>query len=292
MAATPGGIFSKAKKQWLQADIDLVGDSVKGALLNAATPDFTAAGWGGYADVSGELATANGYTAGGVSLAGKTLTLTDANSWATARAPSTAYVVGNIVKPASGNGFVYRCVVAGTTGADVVPTANTNASPSVLTANGNGLANGNAVTVAGVTTATAFNAALVVNAATTSTWDALLASTFAQVNAPGVGGWGSATIVPTWPTVIGQQITDGTVTWVCFASTVLSYAFTAPAWNITGAGITADALLIYKSGTGTGTSPIANPLVAVLPFGTTMVAAGGTLTVNLDATAFALDFGG
>lgn len=69
-------------------------------------------------DLTGELATGAGYTAGGVTVAGSR-TLTVANSWGTQRANSTAYTVGTIVRPATGNGFLYRATNSGTTGASV-----------------------------------------------------------------------------------------------------------------------------------------------------------------------------
>lgn len=65
------------------------------------------------ADVTNEVA-GTGYTAGGTTLASKTITYAPADSWATARANSTAYLVGDIVRPATGNGHLYRCIVAGT----------------------------------------------------------------------------------------------------------------------------------------------------------------------------------
>lgn len=64
-------------------------------------------------DVTNEI-TGTGYTAGGVTLASKTITYTDANSWGTARANTTAYAVGDIVRPATGNAHLYRCIIAGT----------------------------------------------------------------------------------------------------------------------------------------------------------------------------------
>lgn len=64
------------------------------------------------ADVTNEVS-GTGYTARGVALGSKTITYTAANSL-TARANSTAYAVGDIVRPASGNGHAYRCIVAGT----------------------------------------------------------------------------------------------------------------------------------------------------------------------------------
>lgn len=65
-------------------------------------------------DLSNELSTAGGYTSGGVTLTSPTVTYTVANSWGTSRANSTAYTVGQIIRPSTGNGFLYRCAVAGT----------------------------------------------------------------------------------------------------------------------------------------------------------------------------------
>lgn len=83
---------------------------------NRLTHDYTD-------DLTNELATANGYTVGGV-VAAASRTLTMANSWGTSRANSTAYTLGTVVRPATGNGFLYRCVVAGTSGGSI-PTYGT-----------------------------------------------------------------------------------------------------------------------------------------------------------------------
>lgn len=74
-------------------------------------------------DLTNELATAAGYTQGGV-VSVATRTRTVANSWGTSRANSTAYTVGTVVRPATGNTFLYRCIVAGTSGGSI-PTFGT-----------------------------------------------------------------------------------------------------------------------------------------------------------------------
>lgn len=65
-------------------------------------------------DLTNELTTLGGYTAGGLAIGSPVMTYTAANSWSVVRANSTAYVVGDVYRPAAANGFLYRCVVAGT----------------------------------------------------------------------------------------------------------------------------------------------------------------------------------
>lgn len=91
---------------------DFLSDTIKAALTTSAyTPNLDTHET--FADVTNEI-TGTGYTAGGVALASKTITYTAADSWGTARANATAYVVGDIVRPSTGNGHLYRCIVAGT----------------------------------------------------------------------------------------------------------------------------------------------------------------------------------
>lgn len=68
-------------------------------------------------DLTNELGTANGYTAGGIALTTEALAYTAANSWTTQWAASTAYAVDRIVRPTTGNGRLYRVAVAGTSAA-------------------------------------------------------------------------------------------------------------------------------------------------------------------------------
>lgn len=75
-------------------------------------------------DLTNELAASGGYSTGGVTLTSPTTTYTAANSWGTTWAASTAYTVGQIIRPATGNGYLYRCAVAGTSGAST-PTFST-----------------------------------------------------------------------------------------------------------------------------------------------------------------------
>lgn len=66
-------------------------------------------------DLTSELATAGGYTVGGIPAGVVARTHTVANSWATTRAASQAYTVGDVVRPVAANTFLYRATTSGTT---------------------------------------------------------------------------------------------------------------------------------------------------------------------------------
>ncbi len=113
--AASANIYAQALKQAWQGAIALTTDTLKMALLGSGyTPNLTADNH--WSDISSHEITGTGYTAGGVTLTSVTLTLTAANSWSVQWAALTAYTYGQIVRPAVGNGFLYRCVVAGTSG--------------------------------------------------------------------------------------------------------------------------------------------------------------------------------
>lgn len=120
-----------AKAKALAGDLDYPADDIRLALMAAAyTPaaPLTSQWW---ADVvASELANGSGYTTNGVALANKSAAVTEANSWGTSRAATTAYTTGQIVRPASGNGHLYRAQSSGTTGSST-PTYPTTVGDQV-----------------------------------------------------------------------------------------------------------------------------------------------------------------
>lgn len=120
----------KAKAKALAGTLNYSADDIRVALMASGyTPaaPLTSEFWG---DVVASELSATGYVANGVALTTKTLTVTEANSWAVARANTTAYAIGNIVRPATGNGHLYRAQTAGTSGGSV-PTFPTTAGDQV-----------------------------------------------------------------------------------------------------------------------------------------------------------------
>lgn len=68
------------------------------------------------AQLTNELPTSGGYTVGGLPVGSLALVQTAANAWSRQWAATTAYAVGDTIRPTSGNGHLYQCVVAGTSG--------------------------------------------------------------------------------------------------------------------------------------------------------------------------------
>lgn len=197
MAAT-SNVFASAIDQAFGGFINYPSDTIKMALLTAsATPNLGT--WVHYSDLTNEVASGSGYTTGGVTLGTKTHTTTVANSWSVSAAISTAYNVGDVVRPSTGNTWLYVCVVAGT----------------------------------------------------------------------------SSGTAPTWPTVVGATVTDGSVTWANVGESATVYSSAAASW--TSATFSAAYGAIYDSTSGVGTT---EPLIALVNFGTTLSPSAGTLTVT------------
>lgn len=115
--------YRNALVKFVNKEADWDSDSIKVTLHTSTySPNLDTHAY--VSDLTNELAASGGYSTGGVTLTSPTVTYTAANSWGTQRANSTAYTVGQIVRPATGNGFLYRCAVAGTSGGSI-PTYGT-----------------------------------------------------------------------------------------------------------------------------------------------------------------------
>jgi hypothetical protein len=152
-------------------------------------------------DLSNELTTGGGYTAGGLAIASPTRTYTAANSWATQRANSTAYVAGDVVRPATGNGLLYMATTSGTTGGTV----------------------------------------------------------------------------PTYPTVLGQTVADGGVTWECIGSGIVVFGCSDPSWSTATFGPARGAALSDRT-PGTAAT---QPLIGYVDYGTDKTGGGLAFTIQL-----------
>lgn len=145
-------VYGQFNKSLATGLINFSSDTIKAMLLSAYTVGTTVdtAQFLNTVTAAGTETTGSGYSAGGATLGSKTVTYTAAASWGTSRANSTAYTVGDVVRPATSNGYVYQCVVAGTS-AGSIPTY-----PTVI---------GTTVTDGGVTWVCQGTGALVVDAA-------------------------------------------------------------------------------------------------------------------------------
>ena len=206
MPTITGYFYGKAFTTLANKEADLNSDTLKLMLLSSSyTPDRDAHDY--VDDVVANEVTGTGWSAGGVTLTTVTIGYVAANSWATARANSTAYSKNAVVRPATGNGYLYQAITAGTSGGSI----------------------------------------------------------------------------PTYPTVIGDTVTDGTVTWMCVAKG----AFKLAADNVATSGVTVtDARygVIYDSTPGTNAT---RPLVVLLDHGSAQAATAGTFNYTWDATGIA-----
>jgi hypothetical protein len=91
-------------------------------------------------------------------------------------------------------------------------------------------------------------------------------------------GGSSGSAAPAWPTVPGQVVTDGTVSWSAIGAGAVALAAAALQW----ASFTAGFRYIVLSDR-TNVSPAAQPLLAVADMGGTASGSGGNLDVIFDA---------
>lgn len=200
--------YGAAGTKMLNKEIDWDTDAINATLHTAAytenldTHDYVD-------DLTNEVAAGAGYTTGGKVLASKTIGYVAANSWAQVHAVSTAYNLGEVRRPSTGNGFLYRVSVAGT----------------------------------------------------------------------------SAAAAPTWPTVAGQTVTDGGVTWTCVGRGALVLDAADLSWAT--ATFTARKIVLSDRTPGTAAT---QPLIAVGDFGSDQVAGGGNFDVQFDAGGILVGF--
>lgn len=111
-------LYRSAPVRFLNKEVDFNSDALVWTLhTNTYVPNFDTHQVTN--DLTNELATGGGYTAGttgggGLAIASPTMTYTAANSWTVVRANTTAYALGDIIRPAATNGFLYMVSVAGT----------------------------------------------------------------------------------------------------------------------------------------------------------------------------------
>ena len=199
--AAAGDVYANAPYYAFTGKISWLTGTIKAALFGSGYTPATDLTEPFFSSITGEIS-GTGYTAGGQALTSLSATVTEANSWSLTAATTHAYVLGDVVKPSGGNGFLYQCVVAGTSG-------------------------------------------------------------------------GSA---PTWPTVVGTTVTDGTVTWECVGQSICVFTSAAPSW--TSSTLTnVDYLVVYDNTTGVAST---SPLINLQTFATAESDSSGTFTVTPD----------
>jgi hypothetical protein len=191
--------YRQAPAKAMNKELDWDSDSWKFTLHTSTyTPNLDTHAY--VSDLTNELSTAGNYTAGGWTVTMSAPSYTAANSFGTSRANTTAYVVGDVFRPAAANGYLYMVTVAGT----------------------------------------------------------------------------SAGSPPTFPTVVGNTVADGTAT----IANVGSGIVVLDATDITQATFTAGPFRYGVLSDRTAGSDATRPLVGLVDFGSNQTGGGGTFTLT------------
>lgn len=78
---------------------------------------------------------------------------------------------------------------------------------------------------------------------------------------------------PAWPTTVGTTVADGTATWACVGTAVVTVTSSNPSWG--GATFAATGAVLYDATAG-------NKLISYIDFNGTSSVTAGTFTVTLD----------
>lgn len=88
----------------------------------------------------------------------------------------------------------------------------------------------------------------------------------------------SAASAPTFPTTVGETVTDGGVTWVNAGESVTVFSSAAVSWS--SSTLTASYAVIYDSSSGSAST---DPLICLINFGESVASSGGTYSVTPDS---------
>lgn len=112
------GVYAHCKAELIQGAFNSGTDTWKCMLVDGYTPNFDTDAF--YTDISSDEVSGTGYTAGGETLSSITVGSSGAPivaaSWGLQWAATTAFKLGQIVRLPTSNNYLYKCVVAGTTG--------------------------------------------------------------------------------------------------------------------------------------------------------------------------------
>jgi hypothetical protein len=267
--------YRKFPLSFLGGGSSLLSDTIVATLHTASySPNYDTHQF--VSDLSNELAAGSGYSTGGITLTSKTLAYlvgaaSQANTWGATYTASTAYAAGALIQVTTGGGTgIFRATAAGTAGGSAPTwptTVGSTVSDGTVTWMCEGWGTGTNAVFLTWQASTAFAAGWVIRPAT--------ANGFLY---RAVGAGTTAGTTPTFPTTVGGTVTDGSVTWECIGSGVISFQANNPSWSAaTFTGARYVVLSDRQSGTTT-----TEPLIAVIDYGSGQSGQGGAFTVQFN----------